>query len=803
MLATIEPTSSDPSILASVQDTASGTDVQYAAKWHPLRNPKCPSLQIYFWATRLDHDDTPLKPILERIGMKITCAPLRIRNYFNTVECELPKTSPSSVYDYYTLFSGQASPNGRFPCAVEATAFHSVAAFKAFSQYLLLPCQSSAAKEFPKPPFGYPLLLTADSQLRNFDEENKVISSRYSELFPQSLEKFLHPELLDLKYNASYFLSSGTDSDTCAIVQGILCENLSPALKINHVPTLNEHINKSTLTSLWVCLSSNDSVFSFHLENILKCWALLPSTSDQLFSSANLLLPVIPPPDLDPSDPDFSEIVKILHHIGMPFLATDVVCAAVVQNYCPLLNNPERIVTNMYHLHQQRNVSSLITRENVCTLIAYLKNINFKVCQEECRRSVKALPLFLTIEDSLTALDENTVYIWPKNACNTGYFKWVIGKNVVFLDRYGDWSKLGNISDLGIQEIHAEDLYINYIFPVFSHLNEDERYTHLKHIRDCLFDINNYICHTKAKGYSRERKYHAKMFLKALMALPCLGRDGESLKCASEVCNHEKEIFVTFAEHFHFLPKIFTRNKHECTEWLKFFSAIGLRESITKQEYQEFCSETAGGKHPDSRKASSVLLQYLFPAEEIPVDDRWDPDYDFLSRISHIPFVCTEQLPELSWIESVCPSENCILPQGIYMTKLANAALCEHSSLLWTVKPIVDLPNVYLHENLLKDLQVITQPSVADVTANLFTISKSRFTNFRLFDKYPQDYRPQEEAKGVVEVMLKHFEFLMSASADLELSLLSSLSCIPVYATPNPSLAFLGYRKLPNSCIEI
>jgi len=366
----------------------------------------------------------------------------------------------------------------------------------------------------------------------------------------------------------------------------------------------------------------------------------------------------------------------------------------------------------------------------------------------------------------------------------------VSGKSVIFLDRDGEWNKLGHRSDLGIQETSAEDLYINYIFPVFSLLNEDERYTHLKHIRECLFDTNNFIRHTDSKGYSWQRKNLAQVFFNALKTLPCLGRDGEPLKCASEVCNHENEIFTTFAEHFHFLPKSFTRNKHECTEWLKFFSAIGMREFVTKQEYQEFCSETAGGIHPDSKKASSVLLRYLFSAQAI--YNGWYTDYNFLSRISHIPFACTEQLPELSWVRSVCPSENCILPQGIYMTKLANAALHEHSILLWTVKPIVQIPcNMHWHANLLKSLQVITQPSVADVTANLSNISKPPFTNFKLFDKYPQDCRPPEGAKGLVEVMLRHFEFLMSASAELELSLLGSLSCIPVYATPNPSLVAL------------
>ena len=209
VLATIESSQSPPSTAAPVQEP-SEPDTQYTVKWHPLNNQESPSSQVYFWAPRpkRDHNDAPVKPILERIGMKITCGPLRIKNHFHTVECDLPETSPSSVYDYYTQFSGQVSPNGRFPCAIEATTFHSIADFKLFTMYLLQPCESEPGnKEFPKPPFGHPLLLTADAQLRNFDESNKVISSQYSQLFPKSFEKFLHPELLDQKYTTNYFLS--------------------------------------------------------------------------------------------------------------------------------------------------------------------------------------------------------------------------------------------------------------------------------------------------------------------------------------------------------------------------------------------------------------------------------------------------------------------------------------------------------------------------------------------------------------------------------------------------------------------
>ena len=786
VLATIESTQSIHSTTASFQ-VPSGPNVQHTMKWHPMKNLESPSSQVYFWAPRADHNDAPVKPILERIGMKITCAPLRIKNHFHTVECDIPETSPSSVYDYYTQFSGQVSPSGRFPCAVEATTFHSVTEFKLFTMYLLQPSESEPGnREFSKTPFDNLLLLTADAQLRNFDESNKVISSQYSQLFPESFEMFLHPELLDQKYTTNYFLSPAAEDDpqSCTIpeiLQGILSKALPHALQTTHVHNACEYITKSELNKLWACLSSDKTFFSY-LRNILWAWALLPSTTNQLFSSRNMLLPVIPPTSflIPHGKAEFSEIYKLLQHLGMPFLATDVVDADVVQSYCPQLSDYERILTNLYHLHRETDISSMITKDNVATLITYLRNTNF--CKDECQKYVKALPLFLTIEGNLTALNEKAVYIWPTNAYRIGYSTWVNGRNVEFLDSHGDWTRLGHESDLEIQEISAEQLYINYIFPMVYKFCEDERFKHLKHIRDCLFGRNI----LNLKSGSPSQKQQAQRFFNELRNLRCFGRDGELLKQASEVCTHEK-IFTIFAEHFCFLSKCFTSDEDEYNKWLEFFRVIGLRESITKQEYQQFCTETAGGRHPDPRQASLVLLNYLF--SEQAENDEWNTDINFLSSVSHIPFVCTERLPKLSWIEPVCPSENHILPIGIDMTKLAGAALDEHSSLLWTVKPIVHLPCnrlVECHENILAGLQVTTSPSVADVTANLLTLAKSRFANFELFDRCPQDCRPPENATGLLKVLLRHFEFLDSTSADLQL--LSSLSCIPVYATPDQSV---------------
>ena len=805
VLATIESTQSACSTSAPVQ-VPSGPDAQYTVMWHPLKNQESSSSQVYFWAMRLDCDDTPVKPILERIGMKITCAPLRIKNHFRTVECDIPETSPSSVYNYYTQFSGQVSPNGRFPCAVAATTFHSIADFKVFTQYLLQPSKTEPGnREFPKPPFGHPLLLTADGQLRNFDKSNKMISSQYSQLFPESFEKFLHPELLVLKYSTNYFLSPEDDPGSYTTIEEILLEALPHSLQTTHVQNAEEeHITKSMLTELWVCFSCDETFYSY-LEDILKCWALLPSTTNQLFSSTNLLIPILPPSsDLThftlPTVPNFSAIYQVLHHLGMPFLATDIVGHQnVVQDCCPELSDYKHVLTNLYHLHRQNDLSSTITRDDITTLITYLQNINFLVCQDECG-SIKALPLFLTIEGNLTSVNGKTVYIWPRNACISGYSKWMHGKNVVFLDECGAWVKLGpsNLKILGIEEIPEEKLYIQYIFPSFAKLSETERYQHLEHIRDSLFDSNKFILDAKSKSITIEQKYLARQFVDALKALPCIGREGEQLMHVSEFCTHQKEIFMTFSKHFHFLPECFISNEKECPKWIKFFRAIGLRETVSKQEFQLFCRETGDGQNDNLRKASLVLVNYLFSQEA--TDNVWYDDSTFLSGVSKIPFVCTEGLHKLSWIQPVHPAPNTIQRgnEVVHMTKLKGAALSEHANIVWAVKCVVYLPCKYWQTDLLEKLQVLTKPKAADVVNNIFAIARSHLADFGLFDNYPNECRPPKDAQDLIQIMLRHFQFLATVQ-DLtsdDLSPLKDLSCIPVYATSQHSFASRDHAVL-------
>ena len=809
VLAVLKSKQPEAQLMEAVEDSSgeppsghsSTPRLEYTVHWDKCKSDE-PSSQVYFWSrslapnSRLDTQSVKaVKPILERIGMTITCAPLRIRDHLK-VKLEIPKTSPATVFEYYTKFHEQAAPGHDFPCSITDTEFQSINDFKVFTKYLLQYCSEVTENghcEFPESPFGYPLLLTADGQLRAFDQNLKVISSKFSFLFPQSPDQFLHPELLGVSYRTTYFVSQGSVNYTT--IHSILAKELPPVLHkcAQRVTGANCHISKETLKQLWECFTS-DPVFRSQVKNILTYWALLLTTDNELYkcASTDQLLPVIPPDPQDYNHASVSPVHLVLQRLHMPFLATDTVNSGVVSEYCPALSNPARILTNLLRLHQGVDISTTLTKEIIKTLIDYLRSIHFQK-DYNSRQTLKYLPLFLSIEDTFIAISGKTAYIWPYNVSSSGRNKWLRDlPNIVFLDR-GYWTKLDSATNLGIVEITAEEVYIKYIFPAFSKLNEEERIQQLKHIRDSLFQTNQFwLSRTTYHSATLEQRIRAQSFLNALKALACIGRDGERPKCASEFCNHTKKIFTTFQEKFSFLPKCFTDSEPgESSKWLQFFLGIGMKDAIDRQTFIQLCSLVAGGKHKKPKEASSVLLDYLFPGT---LTD-WHSNQQFLSQVSEISFVCTPRLDHLCWIAPTHPTQNRILmgDEAIDMTTLKGAALYRHCDILWTLKPIIELPSgatMLTHDDTLKHLHVVTQPTVANVTQNVSNISKSRFANFKLFDQYPEDCKPPKESKGLIQIMLSNFQFLCAIpSPNLQLtnqdfSPLSSLPCIPVNANP-------------------
>ena len=792
--------------IKSVETSESSAESKFfSVKWHPLLNKDDPSQQGYFW--KPSHTEKSLVPILERIGMNLLATPIRLQGHFADLETEveLPIASKQSVLKYYSTFYQQVSETG-FPCHIRNTTFQSIHNFKMFSEYLLEPeskptimpvigCSLSTPQVFPESLLNLPLLLTADKQLRIFEEQNKAIKSEYVALFPNCQEHFLHPDMLKLNYTASYFLEPAAEN--WRLVFSILSATLPASLQAQVVQKASQHINlHHELKPLWQCLSS-ESVFQTHIEEIVSIWAILPSTDDRLFSlqSNDQLLPL----DIfsEPMSANLP-VVSVLQQAGMPFLDTNITgqyctmaftaVTGTTKQFCPKLCNHDRVLTNFNCLYQEGALGPFLASRDInkliSTLFDYFASIHFAK-DDDSLKKIKSIPLFRDVDGKQCTLCGD-VYVWPGSICQAGREKWVKEANVVFLQKDDVWTKLGSASVLGIQDMTTLQVYSRYIFPHFGLFNEEEQLKHLQHIKDSLYDD----AERESESNRHQESSIAIKFLSALKALPCLMHNG-ILKPVSDFSDPDIEIFCTFSESF-----LFPSKEISAKQWLVFFRKIGLRTEVTTKEFIHFCRKVSSGEHRELRKASSVLTYYLFGAKE------WYKDFTFLHQISEIPFVCTETLSDLSRIKPAYPPGNRIQLSSttIDMNKLCGAALFRESGLVWTVKPVVRFPIPLLSTpdvvGFYKALGIIEKPDPEDVIQNILNISQTRFSHFSLFDKYTTDCQTQKEAHStytstsnhlLLEVLHSNFVFLMKSKNCPESSLkqLMSKPCIPVCSQGN------------------
>ncbi len=174
-------------------------------------------------------------PILKQIGMLFTAAPDWVRRHFLDIEfkIDIPEAKPESVYQYFKSYHSQFI--GTCPCSIGQTLFRNIVQYvvKKIHQPLKTKDGMIEISDFPSSPFDYPLLLTSDGMARKFNEENKVIASRFSNVFHSNSkalnhneDTFLHPAMVEL--NPIYFLEPSLDN--WDLVKAILSNLLSGEL---------------------------------------------------------------------------------------------------------------------------------------------------------------------------------------------------------------------------------------------------------------------------------------------------------------------------------------------------------------------------------------------------------------------------------------------------------------------------------------------------------------------------------------------------------------------------------------------
>ena len=774
--------------------------------WSVLLNTDEPFCQVHFIPNPCLGTMTAksLQELLVTIGLKTTCAPHHLKIHFGV---SLPEATPEHVFNFYLKFHRKILQERNTPCHVSRTNFKTADNFATFTKYISTPEPENMLlpRCYPQSPTDYPLLLTADEQLRVFEASNKVLPSKYSFLFPNSRSKFLHPKVLELCLSMKYYANKEEVSfaEIVSIFRGEVSSSLLAPRADNFESSC---IQMGTLQNIWECIC-NDHIFKHHQETILKTFAFLPATDHQLFSTNSVVLPLLP---FDSSRHVISSSLpayELLVSLGMPVLderfATVPIesCTTVnsqsevtvdvlpgvktaMENCCVNVSKPSDVLRSLYHFHIQNGVLNRLpdTARNVQTLFEYFYNIHFRT-NSGCLHYIKSLPLFQTVNGRYISIQNKTVYTWPTGCCKAGYEKWGKPVSIVFLEKDGAWKILFYISDLGGKDLHPVDVYNELIFNAFSSLDLSERNEHLMYIRDNIFP-------DAERDAERHVNGAAVLFVKKLKRLSCL-LDSQKDILQPVCCFYDPRlaIFNTFHDKF-----LFPGVEFQEDTWLDFFVKLGLRVDLDKEMFVKLCMTVANGSHPKLYEASNELLKYLFSPKAL----KWHDEPLLLKVIGDICFVRPESLPSLSWIKVPCSPVN----HDLQLTTLKGAAVESCSTLVWTVMPVVSVPRLTIYdltppdqavvdyntvdernEKFQKKLGMVTKPSVDDVLKNLKCISNSGLANFQLFYKYNPIYiHPVDSQKDdIVQVISANLKFIRE-NESFKLSELEMVACIPVDA---------------------
>ena len=365
-------------------------------------------------------------------------------------------------------------------------------------------------------------------------------------------------------------------------------------------------IDKQQLFKYWDVFKK-DEVLKSYLPCVLKDIAMLLTLDDRLFTTNSEIVPMYLPREKISKEEEYA--IEVFKKLNLPFLDDSVV---LVQVDCPhLAKDADRVLKNVVKVNETTPLTSLLQKDDIHHLIEYfakylstLQNMHY----------IKSLPLFEDVTGAFQSIQANTAYLWP-DSCSNGYNSWIAGYNTTFLKSNAHWTHLGSSQQLSVTVISQEQLYDQFIFkhPHFALMCEQDRYAHLMYIRDTLFSgIDSYRLrqiHTRTSDYDRHKIYEAQRFYGNLVSLHCIGTTNAVLLPISSFCDHTQDIFCVFPDDFKTLPECLKKK-----EWLIFFKKLNLKQSLSETEYVKFCHKTANREVQDIRKASGVLLEYLFTA---------------------------------------------------------------------------------------------------------------------------------------------------------------------------------------------
>ena len=684
--------------------------------------------------------------ILLKVGFKLLYSSVTLFNGFKEAGSNVREITPEFVIQF---LKENPSSIGTLPCPIGETKLASV------KGVLLLLSYCMKAKKFPTEMFGLPLLLTEDNILRRFKTDGQVFLSLFADLVPTQRFQFIQHTLATalLQFEEEIFASDQSvlrEFDISALAL-LLPSSTNPGwFETNTLITWNENEqpSESWMQRLWEFLHKTyqrkHEAFSL---DPLKNWPILPTKSGKLapVSKGKVIL------DLTRSDswsPGQERVATLLRKLKCPEVNVNLISnngrwdvSDILKSRVSYPNSSQDVLKVLDHLIKEDDISNILSENEKIYMLQFFQDDLTTLKQDQTSTFiVKSLPFFKTFHGKFVSLGNfKSVYEIPVGLPTDESDIWMTGNNCVFLAPEPRLTRLYK-DLLGIGDKSHTDCYINFIFPKFSLLRHETRMLHLDFVRRRLLPP---YCNEEQRA----------RVLKSLSTLAFIPDANGTLQTASYFHDPGVKVFAVMLPRESKPPEPFNN-----ITWLELLREIGLKQKVSKAEFQTFANQLAtqaiqmsNSNYPSLEKKSKTLVKHLLRDDTL-------HDAKFLEDLSTIKFVaCPKASDDLSLLrrQHLVPNRDQIPPFNHFKHSIP----CMHEALAWTTASLLfewAIPNP--QKPLLKNLQVFMKPSLEQVIGHVRNLSQT-------LSKRADREQPEPKRRRLSQIMTGVYKFLTDSSA--------------------------------------
>ena len=647
---------------------------------------------VFFTGVPSSIDD--IHDVLLECGLRIAFVPDTLQADILKANIDVKIISPAAVIQFFKSFSDEhdfCNKQG-LPVPLHYSLFKNKETYCKVLRYCM--CDSSFFDKLD----GLPLLLTADSQLRKFSSKYPVYVSKYFNLFPMNLHRFVHNDVLQIAF-VRHCSRGAFGGYSLTNIPGVKQMGVSELAKLlietgetGETTILSSHVNNSFswsnkqrewLQLLWqFIMEENGHYFSYNTCNI-QGWCVIPVVMKYSYFLRQFTTQkaVIDTQYRSYSTTHYKKPYKHTKKVMNPVNDHDIATILGKLDICILdwshLNGLGGIISE--HISKLHMVATLYDRPSVLQII-YPHIVVSKLSNSEGEQVLRyfnddihslsdkqismltELPCYVTVHGCQISLTNCCVYVIPSNVPKDDMDVWRSTRNVVFLQKDDRLHAL--YTRLGCKFMSVVDIYGDFILNSmhFEMLTMCGQMIHMKFLYDNYF---NYHCCDMG---------HRELLLELCRELYFISEESSDEKHqAREFLDPDNILFK------HFCPEKLPPKPlggFSDYEWHNLLRQLGMQTKTTFNMFIQFAQMVARDSMTRAPFKGKILIERLFQ-ERDPVDNT-----SLYTTISSIKFLCcTVVSAELS---NVCKQHQRYLNEPLPKICCHGSVLSKDASLCWT-----------------------------------------------------------------------------------------------------------------------